>query len=182
MRHATLVGTMLLLLLVPSVPEQSEIALGDFGTITFVGHRPDAARTAALIELLFAQFPSVDVPPTHIEILSYKDFEERLARVAAGELGQWRAWLRNFQKQTDWMYSAYSVEEDADNGRLHIVTFQELDDQLLIHECMHVIASWLEVKTDDRPLLNTERQVQDDTSAFITSLRYRKFLRDEPWS
>ena len=177
MKLIALVGT-LLLVAIPFTAQ--ELPLGDFGTISYYDHPPDAARTAALIEILFAQFPSVDVPPTSIEIMSFDDFVETMAKTEAGP--NWRAWRNSFLHQTDWMYAAFTIRKDARKGELHIVTYQELNDQILVHECLHVIALWLEVDTkNDRPVLNSERQVRDMASSFLTSLRYRKFLADEPW-
>jgi hypothetical protein len=151
------------------------------GTILLIALPAPAAvqedRHSELIALVFDQFPSIEVPPTTIEVIPFGKFEERIAQLEAG--GGWQTWVRSFRSQTDWMIGAYTIKAEADAGVLHIVTYEALNDRVLIHEVMHVAMSWLEVVgPGDRPVLNDEQMVQKMTANFILSKRYRAWLRE----
>jgi hypothetical protein len=164
-----------------SVAGEKSLPLGDFGTITYPSeeHPPDARRTAALIEFVFSLFPSVDVPPTRIEVLSFVEFEETLAQMEAGP--NWRAWLYQYRQQTRQTASAVTEIPAARDGRLVVRAFQPLNDPVLVHEILHFIYAQLAPTANDISVLNFEVTVSASMAAVLNSYRYRNWLRERPW-
>lgn len=169
---------MLAMVLVPT--PQGAGNLGDFGTITYPDIPPNIARIESTIRFVFSLFPDVEVPPTTITILPLAEYEEKVAQLEAGPM--WRQWLTAYRSQTDWTMAATTNRMAAYDGRLEILTYGELPDMILIHECAHYIAAQLDPGgRADHPVLNTETTVRAITSSILVSKRYRAYLRERPW-
>lgn len=170
----------LVLVMVLWTPQGGETNLGDFGTITYTDSPPDIARIEATIRFVFSLFPDVDIPDTRVAIMPLAAYEEYIAQMEAGP--NWRHWLRTYRAQTQWTVAATTDRYKARDGTLEIMTFTELPDIILIHECLHFIFMQIEPSGfDDHPILNTEAAVRAATSSVLVSKRYRAYLRQRPW-
>ena len=153
------------------------LALGDFGHIEYDRQfrTPDAPRTASLLRLLFDHHPSVDLPPTTIELLVTGDFEKFIAKREAGPA--WRQWLMRYRST----YGRYLGWYDPARARaleLRIVT-DEITDEVLIHEALHYINCHL---TSDCLLLNNHTVIPNEVMFFLASPAYKSWKRERVWA
>ena len=164
-------------LVAPGAVDTYTLQLGDFGHIEYDRQfrTPDTARTASLLCLLFDHHPSVDLPPTTIELITTGDFEEFIAKREAGPA--WRQWLAQY-RSTYGRYLGWCDPGRAKSGELRIVT-DEITDEVLIHEALHFINCHL---TSDCLLLNNHSVIPNEVMFFMASPAFKTWKRERPWT